>query len=149
MADTDTDTGTFEFPENIIRLTFEGTELAGLVIETTSVTVEGLLAIQDKSAQVESMRASATTDTEKNRAMMVEFSALIELFANVIIKWNVTKNGKPVEPNAANLMRRDPNHLMAIIRIWTTAAAGVDADLEKDLATGSISQEVLIPTEVL
>lgn len=139
----------FEFPEKIIRLNFKGTELEGLIIDTSTVSVEGLMAMQEKSLQVEELRREATTDTAKNRIMMVEFQAMIELFANVVVSWNVKKKGEPVEPTAANLMRQPPDYLMAIIQIWITAAGGVDADLKPDSLIGNTSEEVLIPMEVL
>lgn len=139
----------FEFPEKIIRLNFEGTELAGLIIDTTSVSLEALLAIQEKSIQVEELRKLAESDAAKNRVMMVEFTAMVELFANVISDWNVTNKGKPVPPSAKALMQQPPEYVMAIIKIWVEATAGVDDNLKENLRIGNTSVEELIPMDVL
>jgi hypothetical protein len=146
IEDTD---GDFEFPEKILRLTFEGTELDGLIIETTSVTMEGLLGIQEKSIQVEELRKGAQTDAAKNRIMMVEFRAMVDLFVNVIIDWNVKKGGKKLPPTAENLLKQPPEYLMSLIKIWVGVAGGVDENLEEDSQIGNTSMEELIPMEVL
>jgi hypothetical protein len=142
----DASDGDFEFPEDIIRLKFEGTELAGLVIETTSISVEGLLDIQEKSAAVEEMRKEAQSDTAKNRIMMKEFRALIDLFADVIVSWNVKKKGEPQEPTAANLMKMNPTHLFQMINLWVTLVGGVDQSLGEGLQLGDTM--VVVPDQM-
>jgi hypothetical protein len=140
--------GDFEFPEKVLRLTFEGTELAGLIIETSTVTMEGLLGIQEKSLQVEELRKGAQTDAAKNRIMMVEFRAMVDLFVDVIVDWNVKKNGQKVPPSAENLLKQPPEYLMSLIKIWVGVAGGVDEDLKEDSQIGNTSMEELIPMEV-
>lgn len=139
----------FEFPDKITRLNFQDTELKGLIIDCRSVSMEGLLAIQEKSIQVEELRKEAESDAAKNRIMMVEFTAMVELFAQIIADWNVTKNNEPVAPSAKVLMQQPPEYVMSIIQIWVQATAGVDDNLKDGLAIGNTSVEELIPMDVL
>ena len=130
----------FVYQRATYRLVFEGV-LAGLevVAKSTSATVYKRI----------SGFANREWTNPPSDEDLVEFDALCEAFAGVLVEWNleeeVTVKGKPVRkavpPTLKGLMDQDLQLVLAIVLAWMDAVAG-------PAAVGAGVDESTLPMDV-
>lgn len=117
--------------KRVERVTITKGELAGLVVETRTVSL---------GAWREMMTGSAG-ETEAGQA-----DRLINAFAAVLVSWDLTdEDGSPVPATLAELNTLDVKDALMMIREWMDALLDVPDDLGKESPNGSPSLAGSIP----
>jgi len=98
----------FEPPSSGQKLDFSDTAYAGLEVSMDAVSLGDLLDIQDLAEE-----ASAGSAARE----------LIRKFADALESWNVTKGGRPVEPDYEGVLSQDAAFILAIIQSWQQGMA--------------------------
>ena len=122
------------------HLTFdESTGHEGLEVTMRSISTANLLLIQ----KLGSGFSAAKLDPEA-------FEKLVEILSDSMIEWNVEDDGdQPVPTTVEGILSQDPDLIMTIISIWTTAAGGIKAPLGGGSTSGSASLEASLQMDTL
>jgi hypothetical protein len=128
----------------VFKITWEdGTELAGLEIRAHSVPMGQFLEFQGYAEELDKGDPVATR-------------ALLEMFAGVLVSWNLevetVVNGQtiaqPVPATIDGLLSQDLEFVLAVVDKWMSAAAGVPDDLGKESTSGVQFPEGSIPMDI-
>jgi len=75
---------------------------------------------------------------------------LLSRFAAALVSWNVEdEEGEPVPPTLDSIFAEDLGFVLAVIKAWMDAIAGVSGPLAPSLPAGEPSPEASIPMESL
>ena len=126
----------------VYRLRFEDEELDGLVVKVRSASVGRLL---------EFMRYLAGISNDDLTAEDVErFANLFEMFAEVLVEWNVQdEDGEPVPATLEGVRTQDADFVMGIMRVWFQAVTTAPAPLPATSSDGGPSVVPPLPMEPL
>lgn len=125
--------------DDIYRLVFE--DRPGLEVRATSLSMKDLLALISLSDLTN--RRIAPEDAPR-------VEKLFALFATALVSWNVErKDGTPVAASLAGLLSQKQPFVMAIIKAWSEAVAGVAAPLPQTSSGGGQSLEASMSMEPL
>ncbi len=111
-------------------LKFKDSDMEGLEVLMTSVSMGDLLALQSADA------------TKTSPADMARLLGILE---RAMISWNVEIDGVPVPATAQGFESMDMAFVMDIIMAWTEAISGVSPPLPGNSLSGETSQEVSLP----
>ena len=118
------------------RLTFDGTDLDGLIVELESVSVGVMLDLL------------ALADTAKdNPASTAKF---FDTLGDALIEWNLEiPAGNPIPADRTGVRRLTAPHAMTLVKAWASAMQDVPAPLDQPSTGGSPSAVVSLPMEPL
>lgn len=126
--------------ETVYRLRFTDPAMAGLVVDTRSLSLGRMLEVMALADQVDG----------KGVKNVQEVSGLFGAFADAVITWNLEdRDGTPVPATLAALYEQEFGFVLALVMEWIHAIAGVSAPLDPDSNGGAPSGVVSIPTETL
>lgn len=122
------------------HLTFdESTGHEGLEATMRSLSTANLLKIQKLGAGF----SSAKLDGEA-------FEELVEILSSSMIEWNVEDDDDaPVPTTVEGILSQDPDLIMTIITVWTTAAGGIKPPLDGGSTSGPAFPEASLQMETL
>lgn len=114
------------------HLTFdESTGHDGLEATMRSISTANLLLIQKLGSGFN----AANLDPEA-------FEQLVKILSDSMIEWNVEDDDdQPVPTTVEGILSQDPDLIMTIITVWTTAAGGIKAPLGGGSTSGGKSLE--------
>jgi hypothetical protein len=130
----------------------EDTEFSGLEIRARSVSTGKYLKIFRLAKAVEE---SDNSDVTTQHKILEE---LFEIFATVLISWNVQEHADPDDEDSPlvdvpatkdGLYSVDVDMALTVIYKWISCAAGVPDELGKESTSGDLSVEASIPMEIL
>lgn len=114
----------------LYRLTFDGTDWAGLEATLSRLNLGEILSVQ-------------SIDTSTNAGT----KELFTLLANHLVEWNVSRpDGSDVPTTYEGVEEQDIEMLMALMSAWVEATTNVSDDLGKASTSGPTSDEESIPT---
>lgn len=129
----------FKVKKKLYKLTFaQDTDLSGLEVTMTSVSMGKLLRIQELS------------DSPDVTANMAAFHEMIEIFTGAMLSWNLEDDfDQPVPVTPEGVLTQDPDVLMVIIGQWVKAISGVADPLGAGSTSGAPSPEASLPMEAV
>lgn len=117
------------------RLTFDGTDLDGLVVQVRSVSVGTML----------DLVALADADTRKTADLAIMFDTL----GDALVEWNMEDDGVAVPADRAGVRSLEVPEAMTLIKAWSAAMQEVSGPLDQP-STGGVPSAVLsLPMEPL
>lgn len=119
----------FEAPATVYQLDFADTEYAGLEVAVRATTIDQFLHVQD---------LLDGSDTPKG--MRQVFGA----FAELLVSWNVTKDGTPVPMTLDGLLGLEEPFVTAIILAWQRRILQAPPPLPATSPSGKSSPEALL-----
>lgn len=128
----------FKAKKKLYLLRFaEDTDMAGLEVTMSSVSMGALLDLQEMSTRADEVAKDKT-----------EFRKVIEVFAGAMIGWNLLDDfDEPVPVTVDGVLTQDPDFIMSVITAWTKAIAGVADPLGAGSTSGAQSRAALPPME--
>lgn len=128
----------FKAKKKLYKLTFaDDTELDGLEVVMTSVSMGTLLDLQEMSDRAEQIARDKQ-----------QFRKVVDVFAGAMLSWNLEDDfDQPVPVTVDGILTQDPDFIMAIITAWTKAISGVSAPLDAGSSSGGPSPAALPPME--
>jgi len=120
----------YERAKRTIRLQFDDPEMAGLEVVTTSVPTNvflGMVAIAQAGG-----RAITTAD-------LAGVATLFDEFAEHLIEWNITQDGKPVPPTREGMGTQDTDFMLDVVMTWLSALGAASGPLALASSNGSTS----------
>lgn len=121
----------FRPKRQLYRLRFEGSDLDGLEVTTTSVSVGTLLSFTELADQAESNSADPSVVRK-----------LFEQFAFILVDWNIEDDqGQPVPQTVDGLLTLDFSLVMALISKWIATLAEAPPPLPGNSSDGQPSEE--------
>lgn len=142
----------FVAPRKVFRLTFEGTDLKGLVVRARGLSIGRTLEMVGLASMVEV--GTEELDPEQMKAI----SELFDGFAEALIEWNLrapvldshgepTGDSIPVPPTSAGMMGEDLDTVMPVVMKWIEAVVGVAAPLASASNSGATLPGGSMPME--
>lgn len=130
----------FKAKKKLYRLVFdETTDLSGLQVTMTSVSMGTLLRLQEMSARGEEVVKDD-----------VSFRDVVEVFVGAMLSWNlVDDDERPVPVTVDGVLDQDPDFIMEVVTAWTKAISGVPDPLDGRSTSGPAFPEASIPMETL
>jgi hypothetical protein len=130
----------FKAKKKLYRLTFaDDTDMAGLQVTMTSVSMGTLLWLQEMSENGAEVAQDAAA-----------FRKVVEVFVGAMLSWNLEDDDDtPVPVTVDGVLAQDPDFMMSIIAAWTKAISGVTDPLDARSTSGQRSLEASIPMETL
>jgi hypothetical protein len=140
----------FVVKRKVFRITFEGTDLDGLVIRARSLPVGRLLELITMSGKVEQGA------TELDGDQLGAVTGLFDGFAEALVSWNLeepvyddqgeeTGESVQVPTTTAGMLSQDLDVVMRIVMSWLEAASGAAAPLGAGSNGGGTSPAPSIP----
>lgn len=128
----------FKAKKKLYRLTFtDDTDMAGLEVTMSSVSMGTLLDLQEMSTRADEVAGDKA-----------EFRKVIEVFVGAMLSWNLEDDDdQPVPVSVDGVLTQDPDFMMGIITAWTKAISGVADPLGAGSTSGAPSPEGSIPME--
>lgn len=124
------------------RIEFEGDFLAGLIIYHRPPTVEALTLM----TALHDLEPYSATTLEELRNLQ----RLSEIFADLIVAWNVEDNGVQVPPSASAYLALDHVFVLATTKAWVRLTIGLPQLAEPPVEPAEpVFDETQIPMEPL
>jgi hypothetical protein len=130
----------FEPEATHYKLRFADAAMEGLEVTAESLSVDGFLSV--------SALASAAQDTT-GAAAAKSAGDLLDVFAQNLVAWNVTRKGHPVPATRAGVGTQKFDFILKIVMAWMEAIASVDSPLPGGSPSGATSPEAALPMEPL
>lgn len=116
----------FKPPRKTYHLDFAGTDMDGLEVSLTGLSVGELADLMELQGRI---------DEDPRHAL-----DLFKLVAKKIVKWNVEdEDDKPVPATLNGLKKQDLSFVMALIKPWVDAMASIPLPLEQTSTGGQPS----------
>lgn len=125
----------FRVEPTVYQLRFEDPNLKGLEVEAESLSVDDFLRMQTLSADA-AQSANAAGE-------------LLTGFAANLVRWNLEDRHGPVPATVEGVRSQKMDLVLAVVRAWMDAIAGVDPTSKPGLSAGESSRELSIPMEPL
>ena len=113
------------------RLQFEGDGFDGLEVTMGPLSTAEFLELSEIADQADASAKDARR--------------MVELVASHLVSWNLEDDDGPVPPTLASLLADDIDFVLAIVKAWTGATAGVSPPLPNSLNGGGKYPEASIP----
>lgn len=128
----------FKAKKKLYRIAFaDDTDLAGLEVTMTSVSMGKLLHLQEMSDRADEVARDGA-----------QFREVVEVLAGAMLSWNLDDDfDQPVPVTVDGILTQDPDFIMAIITAWTKAISGVAAPLGEGSTSGGPSPAPSVPME--
>jgi hypothetical protein len=138
----------FEVPAPTVKLIFEDLEFEGLEIRVHAATMQDFLAVTRWTTGAW-VPGENIDHAARLNIMTGEWETICDRFADVLIEWNLERDGDPVPATREGLRSQVPDFVRAIIGAWTDSVTGVSRPLEKPSSIGDSALEASIPMETL
>jgi hypothetical protein len=137
--------GGFKRKSKIYRLDFTDTALDGLTVRARSAPIGLFMHLGTLADELDGMG-----DEPDMAAMMRTIQELVDVFAQVLVSWDLLDDDdQPVPADAAGLLTLDVEELMFIITAWQNAVAAVAPPLPDASNAGLPSLAESMPMEPL
>jgi hypothetical protein len=125
----------FELAAKEYRLTFEGTDLDGLIVQVQSVSVGTMLDLVDLA------------DAENRKP--ADIAKMFDTLGDALVSWNLTRQGEPVPADRAGVRSLGVPEAMTLVKAWSTVMQEVPAPLDQRSSGGAPSAVLSMPMEPL
>jgi hypothetical protein len=121
----------FEAPRTVYQMDFADTEYAGLEVAVRATTVDELLTLME-----------LIDGRDEAKGVRRLFGA----FADILVGWNVTRDGHPVPTDEDGLLSLEEPFATAIILAWQRNLVSAPPPLPGTSPSGKSSPEALLAT---
>jgi hypothetical protein len=125
----------FQRKTTTYRLTFEGTDLDGLVVTVRSVSVGAML----------DLVGLAEADTRK----AADIAHMFDTLGDALDSWNLEDGGVPVPADRTGVRSLGVPEAMALVKAWSNVMQDVPGPLDQPSTGGVPSAALSLPMEPL
>jgi hypothetical protein len=125
----------FELNSPEYRLTFEGTDLDGLIVQVQSVSVGTMLDLIEL----------ADADTRK----AADIAHMFDTLGDALVSWNLERKGVPVPADRTGVRSLGAPEAMTLIKAWSSVMQDVPGPLDQRSTGGGPSAVLSMPMEPL
>lgn len=127
--------------KTIYKLVFQTPELDGLEVRATGGSLGDYLVISELADLAEVLHTATKQEAAKR------IGEVVAHFAETLVDWNLEdEDGTPVPATAEGLRRQDPELIIAIVRAWMDAVAGISRPLGQPSPDGEQVAEIPMQT---